>query len=67
MTMLAGEDNLLSKLTEDDVMFILQAQYEGTMSQHELAKKFNVSQSCICLINTGQTWKSIYRKFHQVD
>jgi len=67
MTMLAGEGNILAKLTVEDVEFILQAQYEGTMSQHELAKKFGVSQSCICLINTGQTWNSVYRKFHQVE
>lgn len=55
---LTGSKCSYSKLNEDDVIYILQ---NKTLSNKQLAIKFNVSASCISDIRTGRTWKQLKR------
>lgn len=55
---LIGSKCPYSKLNEDDVIYILQ---NKTLSNKQLAVKFNVSASCISDIRTGRTWKQLKR------
>ncbi len=55
---LTGSKCPYSKLNEDDVIYILQ---NKTLSNKQLAAKFNVSASCIYDIRTGRSWKQLKR------
>ena len=54
MTVKKGTDNIRNRLTEDDVLEIYE---DDKRTQHQLAKKFNVSQSTINHIRRGRTWR----------
>lgn len=53
-----GEKNNQSKITEDDVKYILELKKQG-YTYKEIAKKFNMSESGIGSIFTGHTWKHL--------
>lgn len=52
MTSFKGEENNFSKLKNEEVIDI----YNSSLSGVELAKKYNVSKSCIGNIRNGKTW-----------
>lgn len=54
-----GENHTQAKLSQqnvNDIVQILQTDLE--ISLEEIAKKYNVTKSTICMINTGRTWKN---------
>lgn len=54
-----GEQIHSAKLTENSVLEIKLLLQEQTMSQHDIAKKFEVSRSRISEIKNGKSWKHI--------
>ena len=56
---LLGEDNHNAKLTEDQVLFIIENR--RMITQKKLAKLFNVGVSTIEAIHMGKTWQHIAR------
>jgi len=54
-----GERVFSSKLSEDDVRLIDQLLAEDEISLRDIAKKFDVSQTCVWNIARGNTWKHI--------
>lgn len=54
-----GQDHYLSKLTEEDVKFILN---NPSISSRELSKKFNVLYDSIHNVRIGYTWKHIKKE-----
>jgi hypothetical protein len=48
-----GQDNFKNKLTNEDVIFIYT---NKNVSQGELARKFQISQSTISQIRNSKTW-----------
>lgn len=55
-----GEDSVVSKLTEADVLMIIECMKDG-MSVVQTAKAFDVSAAAISHIWNGRTWKHIAR------
>lgn len=55
----AGERNANSKLTKEQIIEIRRLYHEESVSQNNLAKKFNVNQPCIYKIVNYKTWKNI--------
>ncbi|HTG95704.1 MAG TPA: NUMOD4 motif-containing HNH endonuclease [Pyrinomonadaceae bacterium] len=53
-----GQDNFMTKLQDAQVSEIKQLLKLG-LPQAEIGRKFNIAQSVICRINTGQIWKHI--------
>lgn len=53
-----GNTNPQAKLTEDDVATIRKLHRNGLM-QKDIAEKFAVTRSCICVILKGKTWKHV--------
>lgn len=53
-----GEKHNLAKLTNLDVLNIKKELFNKT-NQYELAKKYNVTQTCISNINRGITWSHL--------
>lgn len=58
-----GELNPMSKLTESQVLEIIQLLKEGELTNKQIAQKFNVSSSCINNINTRHRWKHLTTDF----
>jgi len=56
-----GSENPSAKLTESDVLKIIKMRKNGKLLI-ELAKKYNVSLSCIKRIINGKSWKHIQLK-----
>ena len=56
-----GEEHPNSKLTEADVLSILNL--SKTLSREELARKYNVSKTTIGYIVRGKAWVSVYKKW----
>lgn len=54
---LAGEDCVWSKLTEDDVRYI-RSMY-GIKSARALAKELSVTQGTVSAVQTGKTWRHV--------
>lgn len=54
-----GERSGQSKLTSEQVIEIRRLYTQGSMNQHELAGKFNVTQANICSIVAGRTWRHL--------
>lgn len=48
----------IKKLSEDEVLKI----FSSTLPQRQIAKKFNVSRTCISSIKTGHRWSNITGK-----
>jgi hypothetical protein len=53
-----GEQNINSKLTEEDVLQIAKLIRAG-VSQRPIARQFNTSQQAISSIATGRTWSEV--------
>ena len=53
----------MSKLTESQVLEIIQLLKEGELTNKQIAQKFNVSSSCINNINTRHRWKHLTTDF----
>ena len=49
-----GERNPANKLTKDDVLAI--RALDNTVPQSEIARRFGIHQSHVCLIQNGKTW-----------
>ena len=58
-----GKNNPNSKLTEQQVLEILDLYYNKKETQVDISKKYNVTNITISVICRGETWKSIYAKF----
>ena len=58
-----GELNPMSKLTEEQVLEIIQLLKEGELTNKQIAQKFNVSSGCINNINTRHRWKHLSTEF----
>lgn len=54
-----GEKNNFNKLKKEQVEFIINEYKAKKVFQHQLALKFNVSQSCISIIVNKKNWKWI--------
>ena len=59
-----GEDSPIAILTNQDVIFILQCYKDKTITQVDLAKKYNVHKSTIQRIVKGKRWTHIWKEFH---
>lgn len=55
--------NNSTNLTESDFLEIIKLLYKNTMSENEISKKYNISNSIISKINTGNYKKFQYPKF----
>jgi hypothetical protein len=53
---LRGETHYKSKLTEEDVRYIINSTERGV----DLAKRFGVSQSTICAVKKGRNWHHLH-------
>lgn len=53
---LKGENHSQAKLTQKDVDKIILLLEQNKLSFQDIANKFHVSRSTICMINTGKTW-----------
>jgi predicted XRE-type DNA-binding protein len=51
-----GSNNGKAKLTEAKVREIKTLLNESDLSQYDIAEKYNVSRSCILMINLGKRW-----------
>ena len=60
---LKGEAHSQAKLSQQDVNEIYYLLENSKLSFPEIAAKYKVSNSCICMINTGKSWHSINRKY----
>lgn len=56
---LIGENNIMSKLTEDQVLEVYSQAHEGSISQTKIAEKFGVCQACVSSIKVGKIWSHI--------
>lgn len=56
---LVGTKNPMAKLNENIVRAIKVDLADGELSQRQIAKKFNIGQSTISDINSGNRWKNI--------
>ena len=53
-----GEDHYFSKLTDDDVLFIRNAQKQG-LGCRKLARRFGVNKSTIVQVQNGKSWSHV--------
>jgi hypothetical protein len=61
-----GEKQADSKLTEKDVLEIKEL-LKTTISQKEIAKRYNISTTTICDINKGRKWKHIGKTITKIN
>lgn len=54
-----GEEHPMAKLTNEQVLEIKYKLKTTTISQYQLAKEYNVTQSLIAEINNGKRWASV--------
>ncbi len=54
-----SEGQLNSKLTIENVIEIKNLLIENTITQREIAKKFNVKPTTIAEIKAGRNWKNV--------
>ena len=52
----SGNNSPVAKLTESDVMYIKALLDSGDFTHKEIAKRYNVSRTCITSINNNKTW-----------
>lgn len=60
---LKGEKHGQAKLTQKNVDTIIRLLKETDLSFPEIAQKFSVSTSSVCMINTGKTWHNKQIKY----
>jgi len=58
-----GENNPNSKLTENNVLKILDLFYNQNINTKEINKKYNISRSAINRLVAGKQWKDTYDEF----
>lgn len=58
-----GERNSHDKLTESDVLEIIEKYKTGNYSQKELAEEFGINDRQISNIVTGKNWKHLHEKY----
>ena len=51
-----GSTNGRSRLTESDVIELRRLRKEGILTLREIAKRFDVSRSCVCHVLAGRCW-----------
>jgi hypothetical protein len=56
-----GENNGLAKLTEDEVIQIKRLALAGAFSQRQIARVFGITQSNVCWIKHGRTWRHLWQ------
>jgi len=61
-TIVKGEDVCTAKLTEEDVLEIRKLYVKNVYGFKKLARQFNVTPSCICLITQNRIWKHLLTK-----
>ena len=54
-----GESNPMAKGTDALVMTIRRAYAAGGVTQHQLARKFNVTRAFVCDVVRGKSWKHL--------
>jgi len=59
----SGEKSYTSKITEQDVLEILDLYYNKNKMQIEIEKMFSINNRSISHICRGKTWKNCYKKF----
>lgn len=59
---ISGDAHYAAKLTAIDVIRIRREYSEGTVTQMELARRFNVTNKNISMIVLGKTWKKLLDK-----
>lgn len=54
-----GDKNPISKLTHQQVVEIKKLLADGNLNQHQIGRKFNVTNHTICAINKGKNWSYV--------
>lgn len=54
-----GEDNIRSKLSNKDVLEIVELLKQKKLTQTQIGDRYGVSQMAVCFINTGRCWAHI--------
>jgi hypothetical protein len=60
-----GESRHNSKLLNNEVIQIVDMLKSGTMTQREIASKFNISNTVVCNIKLGKSWRHITGISHE--
>lgn len=61
-----GENNIQSKLKENEVKEIIQLLFDSDLNNSQIAKKYNVSSGTIDLINRCKTWTYLHHYQHNI-
>lgn len=62
-----GEKHYRAKLTEEDVILIINMYHDGAYTLTELSKHFNITKEAIRQIVNNITWKGVYSRYIDND